>query len=145
MSTPLLRAAGDPATDIPGVLERMAAIDAALPREDGVAYFNRCGEMGYAPERETPQYRDYDRTNDLLEQVQGQIKHWFSIGLIASVDNACGKLDDALAMWSIKAARRFAWAQAEALWQLRDNPHLLAGYRQALERMVGFSGRGLLL
>jgi len=31
----------DRATSIDDVLERMAAIDAALPREDGVAYFNR--------------------------------------------------------------------------------------------------------
>jgi hypothetical protein len=30
-----------PAESIDGVLERMAAIEAALPRQDGVAYFNR--------------------------------------------------------------------------------------------------------
>lgn len=43
MSTPTLGRASDfaRAADIDGVLERMAAVDAVLPREDGVAYFNR--------------------------------------------------------------------------------------------------------
>lgn len=224
---------GDPARDVPGVLERMAAIDAALPASDGVAYFNRlyrrvteevldqiegtgyeddeflgrldvifanlyfdavaadarggtparpwqplfegrasgaapiqfalvgmnahinhdlsvavvdaCREMNLAPERETPHYRDYDRTNDVLEVVQTRIKDWFAVGLIASVDQALGKVDDALAMWSITAARRFAWAQAETLWNLQDNRRLLAAYHASLERMVGFTGRSLLL
>lgn len=105
MADPRLLSVGDPARDVPGVLERMAAIDAALPR----------------------------------------IKEWFAVGLIASVDEALGKVDDALTMWSISAARRFAWAQAETLWQLQDNPRLLAAYHASLERMVGFTGRSLLL
>ena len=223
------------ADDIAGVLERMDAIDAALPSEDGVAYFNRlyrkvtqevlarvdavtgfeddefltlldvrfgnlffdavaadvrgelpepawqplfeqrtrpntapiqfalagmnahinhdlcvavvdvCEEMAIEPSRETPQYRDYDRTNDLLEDVQGQIKHWFAIGIIAAIDDACGKVDDALAMWSITTARAVAWGHAEALWALRDNPMLLPVYRDSLERVVRFAGRGVLL
>jgi hypothetical protein len=225
----------DAATDVPGVLERMAAIDAALPAEDGVAYFNRlyrkvteevlarldsvegfedeqflgrldvhfanlyfaavaadargetaapawqplfeerqrpstapvqfalagmnahinhdlsvavvdvCRELALHPARETPQYRDFDRTNVLLEHVQSQIKDWFAVGLIAAVDDACGKVDDALAMWSITTARAVAWGHAETLWSLQDNPHLLRVYRNSLERIVRFAGRGLLL
>jgi hypothetical protein len=233
MNAPILLAVDEPAADVAGVLERMAAIDAALPAADGVAYFNRlyrkvteevdsqiagagyeddeflgrldvrfanlffdavaadargepparpwrplfegrnadaapvqfalvgmnahinhdlsvalvdvCRDMALAPARETPQYRDFDRTNEVLELVQGRIKQWFAVGLIAAIDEALGKVDDAMAMWSITAARRFAWTQAETLWQLQDNPHLLAAYRASLERMVGFAGRSLLL
>ena len=74
--------------------------------------------------------------NQLLGQVQTQIKDWFAIGLIAAVDDACGKVDDALAMWSITTARDVAWGHAETLWSLQDNPRLLEIYRDSLEPAV---------
>ena len=230
-----LSSVGTPADDVPGVLERMAAIDAALPHDDGVAYFNRlyrkvteevlerieatggfehdewlelldvrfanlyfaavaadargdevpfawqplfedrnrpntepiqfalagmnahinhdlsvavvdaCRELTLEPARETPHYRDFDRTNHLLAEVQGQIKDWFSVGLIAAIDDAMGKVDDVLTMWSITTAREVAWGHAETLWALQDNPRALAIYTNSLERMVRFAGRGVLL
>lgn len=230
-----LAAVGEPAKDVPGVLERMAAIDAALPPDDGVAYFNRlyrkvteevlaridavegfehdewlalldvrfanlyfeavaadakgeelpfawqplfedrarpntapiqfalagmnahinhdlavavvdtCRDLTLEPVRETPHYRDFDRTNQLLGEVQQQIKDWFAIGLIAALDDAMGKIDDVLSMWSITTAREVAWGHAETLWSLQDNPRLLSIYTNSLERMVRFAGRGVLL
>jgi len=229
-----LASVGTPAKTIDGVIERMNAIDAALPSVDGVAYFNRlylkvtesvletmqgtsfedeaflesldvsfadryfsafadwertgscdqawrplfrgrsrpgsapvqfalagmnahinhdlplaliatCRERELEPLEETPHYRDYTAVNDVLAEVQERIKGWFAVGLIASVDDACGKVDDALAVWSIRAARRFAWEQAELLWALADNPRRRSAYEYALARMVGFTGEGILL
>jgi len=38
-----------------------------------------------------------------------------------------------------------AWTNGEALWNLRGMPSLAADYVDALDGMVGFAGRGLLL
>jgi hypothetical protein len=223
-----------PAQSMDDVLERMAAIDASLPREDGVAYFNRmyrkvteevrdatldttferadylsrldvvfanlyfeavarsirgdpippawsplfawrdrtdtcpiqfalagmnahinhdlpiavvdvCRELALVPQDDTPPHRDYVRVNDVLDEVRAHVKSWFEQGLIASVDRAMGKLDDGLAMWSIRRARDDAWVHAKILWSLEEHPHLREGYLGALRAMVGFAGRGILI
>jgi hypothetical protein len=55
------------------------------------------------------------------------------------------RIDDIVAMWNIERARDAAWTNAEALWALRDSPELSANYLLALDRMVGLTGRGLLV
>ena len=226
---------GEPAGDIHGVIARMRAIEASLPRTDGVGYFNRlylavtkavhedvdgrptfedpeflarldvvfanfyfaayadwaagrgcpdawrplfdsrehawrrpiqfalagmnahinhdlplavvaaCEERGLRPEKSSPQYRDFERVNKLLSDVEGRVRRWFESGLIADVDRLTGDEGDALAMWSIADARELAWDQAETLWKLRGHPDIARPYEDALSRLVELGGRGILL
>ena len=226
-----LGSVAEPAKSIDDVLERMAVVDAALPRDDGVAYFNRmymrvteevqraqgsaafenaeflsqldvrfanlyfasfadgrpavppwaalfeerarpstepiqfaiagmnahinhdlpvavvetCRDLVLEPANDTPHHRDYTHVDDLLGQVEGQVKQWFLTGVIATMDELCGTLDDALAMWSVRAARALAWTHSQTIWALRDHPKLLDRYREALARSVDFTSRGILL
>jgi hypothetical protein len=231
---PKLAAALSPATTIGDVLDRMEAIDSALPRCDGVSYFNRlywgvtehvvvamrqstfedaqflerldvvfanlyfeavraadgrrevadaweplfalrgrmnsmpiqfalagmnahinhdlplavvktCRDLALMPDEGTPHYRDFTAANEVLERTQEAVKASFTAGLIEELDEACGKLDDALAMWSIASARALAWNNAQMLWVLQDNPRALELYLCGLARMVNFGGRGLLI
>jgi hypothetical protein len=48
-------------------------------------------------------------------------------------------------MWDVARARDAAWVQAQALWALRRLPGLSGAYLDALDRTVGFAGRGLLV
>jgi hypothetical protein len=48
-------------------------------------------------------------------------------------------------MWNVGRARDAAWANAEALFALRQQPELSASYLLALDRMVGLTCRGLLV
>jgi hypothetical protein len=48
-------------------------------------------------------------------------------------------------MWDVERARDAAWTNAQALWALGDEPSLAGEYLLALDRMVGFAGRGLLV
>ncbi len=48
-------------------------------------------------------------------------------------------------MWDVQRAREAAWANAEALWTLRADEGLRSEFVRALDRMVGFAGRGLLV
>lgn len=226
-----LGSVAEPAKSIDDVLERMALVDSGLPREDGVAYFNRmymrvteevqrsqrgqafenaeflekldvrfanlyfasfseerapsppwaalfeerarpdtepiqfaiagmnahinhdlpvavvdtCREMLLEPVDESPQHRDYTHVDEILGEVEGHVKQWFLTGAIATMDELCGKLDDALAMWSVRTARALAWAQSQTLWALREHPKLLERYQHAMARSVDFTSRGILL
>lgn len=98
-----------------------------------------------APAEGSPRYHDFDRVNDLLEAVEAQIKVEFSTGLVMVVDAACGDIDDAIAMWKVRAARAAAWTNAEVLWALRPTPTLQAAFFSRLDSLTGFAGRGLLV
>jgi hypothetical protein len=123
----------------------LAGMNAHINHDLPVAVVATCGTLGLEPVPDTPHHRDYNRANDILEATQGRIKEWFSVGAIARVDHACGKVDDALAIWSVFAARRMAWEHAEVMWELRDNPRLGEAYQRTLGRMVGLAGRMTLL
>ena len=76
--------------------------------------------------------------------VEEQVKAELVTETLRDVDVALGDLDDVLAMWKVERAREAAWAYAETLWALRTSPQLSGQFLRALDRTVGFAGRGLL-
>jgi len=60
-------------------------------------------------------------------------------------DEALGRLDDVVAMWSMERARDAAWTHAEVLWKLREVSALEEHYVATLAHIVGLAGRGLLV
>ena len=92
-------------------------------------------ELGLDP----AQRRDYDKVNDILEQVEKDIKAPLSDALIAEVDTAFGTTDDFLALWSIRQARLQAWERARIMRNVTGDE--LGGL---FDRLVGFAGNLLL-
>jgi hypothetical protein len=92
----------------------------------------------------TPQQRDFRRVNELLERVDARVKQELVTDALARFDVALGELDDVVAMWKVERARDAAWTNAEALWAIRRLPRLRGEFLAALDRLVGFAGRGLL-
>ena len=66
-------------------------------------------------------------------------------GFAGVVDVALGTADDRIAMWDVARARDAAWINAETLWTLGAVPAVRKRYLDALDRTVGFAGRGLLV
>jgi hypothetical protein len=64
---------------------------------------------------------------------------------VGAVDRLCGPVDDAVAMWKVRAARSAAWTNAQVLWGLRTMPGLRDRFFDRLDGLVGLTGRGLLL
>jgi hypothetical protein len=95
-------------------------------------------------DRDTPGFRDFRLVNDILDEVQQQVKASFESEALADVDRALGKADDVLAMWSVARARDHAWMTAEALWDLREVRGADDIVQGVLERLVSFAGHGLL-
>ena len=123
----------------------LAGMNAHINR-DLPAGIVQCFERGGgAPEEDGPRHDDFERVNDLLETVEEEVKVEFLAGPLARLDVAAGQLDDALAMWNVRAARQAAWTNARVLWALRDRPLLRDRFFDRLDRLTGFAGRGLLV
>ena len=118
-----------------------AHINRDLPAGIVATYLATDGAPGQAGAR----YDDFRRVNDLLETVEAQIKVEFSTGIVGLVDSAAGDVDDAVAMWKVRAARETAWTNAEVLWALRTSPALRDAFFARLDSFTGFAGRGLLV
>jgi hypothetical protein len=89
--------------------------------------------------------QDFDSVNGILERVEAEVKTEFTVGVVGAVDRLGGPVDDAVAMWKVRAARSAAWTNAQVLWQLRGVPLLRDRFFGKLDRLVGMTGRGLLL
>jgi Family of unknown function (DUF5995) len=123
----------------------LSGMNAHINHDLPVALVAVMEEFGLAPDRNTPQYRDFRRVNALLARVEEQVKARFQDELAGIADEALGRLDDVIAMWSVARARDAAWTNARTLWALRDAPLLHDPFLDQLDRFVGLASRGLLI
>lgn len=89
--------------------------------------------------------QDYESVNDILEQVEDEVKAEFAVGLVGAIDRVGGPVDDAVVMWKVRAARRAAWTNAQVLWGLGALPHVRDRFFARLDGLVGLTGQGLLV
>ena len=99
------------------------------------------GDPLTADERE----QDFDSVNGILERVEQDVKIEFATGVVGSIDRLGGPVDDAVAMWKVRAARTTAWTNAQVLWGLRHTPRLRDKFFTRLDSLVGMAGRALLV
>jgi hypothetical protein len=123
----------------------LAGMNAHINRDLPVALVKTCADAGIELSRATPEYRDYLAVNPLLASVEGRIKAEFLTGGLAVADHLLGKLDDVVANFSVVEARAGAWSHGEALWALRGSSPLSTTFLDALDGLVGFASRGLLV
>ncbi len=122
----------------------LAGMNAHINYDLPIGVRETCRAFDVVPGEGTPQHRDYVRLNAILADVLERVKVWLATGMLGVLDRAFGRLDDVVAIFSVARARDTAWAHATTLWYMRDEPELTSAYLPALERTVGFAGRGLL-
>lgn len=126
----------------------LAGMNAHINRDLPVALVATFEEAGIALEAGCPQHADYVRVNGVLATVEAQVKAQYvprGLRLLDRLLHRCGGLDDVIAMWDVARARDAAWTNAAALWALRGDRALAAGFLDVLDRTVGMAGRGLLV
>ena len=101
--------------------------------------------LGGDPLLDDGREQDFNSVNDILERVEQEVKVEFATGLVGSLDRLGGPVDDALAMWKVKAARRAAWPNAQVLWGLRRTPLLRDRFFGRLDSLVGMAGQAFLV
>jgi hypothetical protein len=122
----------------------LAGMNAHINRDLPVALVATCRELGIELEAGSPQHKDFLRINGLLATVEAQVKQQYVAGWLRRFVRRLDRLDDVVAMWNVGRARDAAWTNGEALWAIRDSPRLSGDFVAALDRTVGFAGRGLL-
>ena len=123
----------------------LAGMNAHICHDLPSAVVTTCRELGIAPIDDGPEHIDFSTTNHVLEQAKDDIKGWFTSGIVATIDEVGGRLDDGLAMFAIHTARAAAWQVSQLEWGLADNPRLDAMFRENLARGVAIGCRGILL
>lgn len=123
----------------------LAGMNAHINYDLGLALVATCDELGIRLERGSDQHRDYLMVNSTLERVQERVKDRFATGIVGVADEALGRLDDVIAIWSVARARDAAWSHAETVLVLRRFGQLHDDYLLTLGRTVGLAGRGLLI
>jgi hypothetical protein len=126
----------------------LAGMNAHINRDLPVALVTTCHELGLDLGEGSREHADFERVDVLLAHVEARVKSQYVTGWLAWVDRLVHRLrriDDVVAMWDVGRARDAAWTNAQALWALDDEPPLASDYLVALDRMVGFASRGLLV
>jgi hypothetical protein len=126
----------------------LAGMNAHINRDLPVALVTTCRELGLHLGEGSQEHADFERVDALLAHVEARVKRQYVTGWLAWVDRLVHRLrriDDVVAMWDVGRARDAAWTNGQALWALRDEPPLASDYLLALDRMVGFASRGLLV
>jgi hypothetical protein len=124
----------------------LAGMTAHIGNDLPVAVVSTCEELGLAPQDGSPIHRDYQRVDGLLATVETQVAGWFDTGLIADVEDVTPvRTDEAIAMWSIVAARDVAWEHAKLLWGLRHAGPLRNVYLGVLAGTNELAARAMLV
>jgi hypothetical protein len=140
---PLLQERSRPHTPIQFAL---AGMNAHITHDLPMALVQTCQEQGIAPADDTPQHSDYEAVNGILKLVESQVVVWFDTGLIADLEDVVPQdIDNAMAMWSIVAARELAWDHAKLIWTLRHVAGAAQAYEEVLARETELSGRAMLV
>jgi Family of unknown function (DUF5995) len=124
----------------------LCGMNAHINRDLQIAIVQTGEELGVAPKLNTPQHRDFQHVNGLLESVEAQVKPILAVGIVGEIDKSFGRIDDILAMWSVRKARDNAWVGAEfLLWQVRNNSIARKVKINIADDFASFAGRGLLI
>ena len=124
----------------------LAGMTAHINHDLPIAVVTTCASSGLAPEDDSAVHRDYQRVDGLLASVEGEVAGWFDTGLIADIEDVTPKAtDEALAMWSLAAARDVAWENAKLLWGLREAGLLRDAYLDVLAQTTELAARAMLV
>ena len=122
----------------------LAGMNAHINHDLPIAVVQTGKELRNAPRRGTPEHRDFQRVDDILETVQEQVRHQLMTGLVGVIDRELGRTDDMIVNWKVRKARDTAWSNAEILWRLNRLPAVRKEFLTSLDRLVSLAGRGLL-
>ncbi len=140
---PLFKARRD--TSLAPLQYALAGMNAHINHDLALAVVETCTRTEMEPRRGTAFFDDYLVVNDVLELAEKTATKQITTGILRDVEEALGRVDNMMALWSVRRARDTAWANAEVLWAIRGNELLYETFVKTIGRMAGFAGRGLLL
>jgi hypothetical protein len=121
----------------------LAGMNAHINRDLAIAVVATCRKLRATPS--SRRRRDYDLVTGILANTVDDVKRWFATGFLELLDFSFGRVDDVIAIFSIRKARETAWLNAQVLWELRDLGAISSVQLANIDHLVGLAGRGLLV
>ena len=100
---------------------------------------------GAAPVHGDAHYEDYTALNSTFSSLIDTAKVELHVRLLGDLLPPVSQLEDAVAAFSVTAAREAAWNHAEVLWALRGLPELSGRTLDTLDGMTAVIGKTLLV
>jgi len=121
----------------------LAGMNAHIENDLPLAVVATCKSRGVTPRRRSVR-RDYEAVNDLLAEVESEIRRSFLSEIGQLVDEEVDPLVHLVSAWKIDKARDLAWVNVETLWATGKLDFLSARYVAMLGHTVGMASRCLL-
>lgn len=121
----------------------LAGMNAHINHDLALALLQTNNELHMTPELHSPEHDDYERVNNLLEQVLPPALNFLAAGIVGEMAQDTGKVGRLLAIWNIRAARDLAWNFAVHLRNLEGFSRDAA--LDAQDQLTGVIGRSILL
>jgi hypothetical protein len=123
----------------------LAGINAHINHDLPEAIVATCQVAGTTPDVGGVNYRDYTALNSTLDGIIEAAKLTLNFRLPGGALPPVSHLEDAIAAWSVSAARESAWQSAEHLWEVRAIPSLAASFVDVLDGLNTVIGEALLV
>lgn len=120
----------------------VAGMNAHINHDLALALLVTDQQFGLAPGVDSPQHRDYETVNRLLQAVMPAELTTLATDTLGIAAQDTGKVGRLLAFWNLCAAREFAWNFADHLRSLSGAGHQVALALQ--DQMTGVVGRAIL-
>lgn len=133
------------AQDVQRVQFALAGMNAHINHDLPLAVVQTCEHLNVAPARATPEYRDYETVNGIIDSLEPETLQFLANGIPGQVAQDLNVVGRVISNWNVIIARDIAWTNAELLWQVRDLPLARDGLMRTIDRLTGFAGRGLLI
>ncbi len=125
--------------DIAPLRFALAGMNAHINNDLPWALLQTWEERHVVPEPDSSEHHDYERVNDILDEVAGGVRATLESGLLRLLDRLFGRLDDICATVVISRAREEAWRRG-ARWQRAFDAESAAAH----ERHVGYESHLIL-
>ncbi|HWH12562.1 MAG TPA: DUF5995 family protein [Solirubrobacteraceae bacterium] len=98
----------------------LGGMNAHINHDLSCALVSQWQEAGHRPSRDSPDYHDFTKVNEILKSKLDAEKKLLETGIIKDIDRYNAKVDDRVAMLGIEVSRERAWTKAELLWEIRE-------------------------
>lgn len=117
-------------------------VNAHINHDLALALLATWDRLGYPGEG--PQHPDYLLVNKIFYQQIPLLRRRFATAWQLQIDRCVGDLDDWSQRILVRTTRAMAWEQAEALWELREDPKDYAHALRIMDRASACAGEALL-